>query len=91
MDFHSSNVYVIARTQYWLGDLKSFIAVGSHLSPSEIVGVSPLDPARFKRSARLQRGKTICGSHTREDAQILTPEEPKTYAHALAVKIHTTN
>lgn len=39
------------------GILRSLIAVGSHLSPGEIVGVSPLDLARFKRSVRWERGK----------------------------------
>lgn len=31
--------------------LKSLITVGSHLSPDKVVGVSPPDPAEFKRLA----------------------------------------
>lgn len=50
MFYHSSDVCVIARTSSGLTALRSVSAVGSHLSPIEIVGVSPLNPGRFERS-----------------------------------------
>lgn len=45
--FYHSDVCVIARTSPGWRDLRSVTAVGSHLSPTEIVGVSPLNPGRF--------------------------------------------
>lgn len=62
--YQSSDVCVIARAGPGWWDL-SLIAVGSHLSPCEIVGISPLDPTRFKRSARWEWGKKMAKGFVR--------------------------